>query len=136
MGQVCGLNLAMRNGETLVLAEGVHSGDASGVVPSSFRLLRQLLSRIEDPDTGRILPEGLQAEVPADRLAQAKKCAEVLGTEVYDQFPFLPGMTPLSDDPDELVLNRTWPPAPSLPGIDGIPSLVSPGHGLRPPPRG
>src|SRR3546814_4787234 len=65
----------------------VCSSDLSGVVPSSFRLLRQLLSRIEDADTGRILPEGLQAEVPADRLAQAKKCAEVLGTEVYDKFP-------------------------------------------------
>src|SRR3546814_424411 len=110
--------LAGGNLAVTVLEEGVHSGDASGVVPSSFRLLRQLLSRIEDPDTGRILPEGLQAEVPADRLAQAKKCAEVLGTEVYDKFPFLPGMTPMSDDLDELVLNRTWRPALSLTGID------------------
>src|SRR3546814_9598203 len=78
--------LAGGNLTVKVLDEGVHSGDASGVVPSSFRLLRQLLSRLEDADTGRILPEGLQAEVPADRLAQAKKCAEVLGTEVYDKF--------------------------------------------------
>src|SRR3546814_18519642 len=71
--------LAGGNLAVTVLEEGVHSGDASGVVPSSFRLLRQLLSRIEDPDPGRILPEGLQAEVPADRLAPAKKCAEGLG---------------------------------------------------------
>src|SRR3546814_20136092 len=91
-------------------------------------MLRQLLSRIEDPDTGRILPEGLQAEVPADRLAQAQQCAEVLGTEVYDKFPFLPGMTPMSDDLDELVHNPTWRPALSLPGIDGMPSMESAGH--------
>ena len=39
-----------------VLTEGVHSGAASGIVPSSFRILRQLLDRIEDSRTGQILP--------------------------------------------------------------------------------
>jgi acetylornithine deacetylase/succinyl-diaminopimelate desuccinylase-like protein len=115
-----------------VLAEGVHSGDASGVVPSSFRLLRQLLSRIEDEATGRILIEGLHAEIPAERRAQARQCAEVLGTAVYDKFPFLPGMTPMADDLAELVLNRTWRPALSITGIDGIPQLDSAGNVLRP----
>ena len=124
--------LAGGNLTVKVLEEGVHSGDASGVVPSSFRLLRQLLSRIEDADTGRILPEGLQAEVPADRLAQARKCAEVLGTAVYDKFPFLPGMQPMADDLTELVLNRTWRPALSVTGVDGMPSLASAGNVLRP----
>ena len=38
-----------------VLDEGIHSGDASGIVPSSFRLLRQILDRIEDPVSGQIL---------------------------------------------------------------------------------
>ncbi len=124
--------LAGGNLTVKVLEEGVHSGDASGVVPSSFRLLRQLLSRIEDTDTGRILPEGLQADVPADRLAQARKCAEVLGTAVYDKFPFLPDMTPMADDLTELVLNRTWRPALSVTGVDGMPSLASAGNVLRP----
>ena len=124
--------LAGGNFTVKVLDEGVHSGDASGVVPSSFRLLRQLLSRIEDQDTGRILLEGLHADVPADRMVQAKKCAEVLGTAVYDKFPFLPGMTPMSDDLDELVLNRTWRPALSITGIDGMPPLASAGNVLRP----
>ncbi len=124
--------LAGGNFTVKVLDEGVHSGDASGVVPSSFRLLRQLLSRVEDADTGRILLEGLQAEVPADRLAQAKKCAEVLGTAVYDKFPFLPGMTPMADDLTELVLNRTWRPALSVTGVDGMPPLASAGNVLRP----
>lgn len=124
--------LAGGNLSVKVLDEGVHSGDASGVVPSSFRLLRQLLSRIEDQDSGRILLDSLHAEVPADRLVQAQKCADVLGTAVYDKFPLLPGMTPMSADLTELVLNRTWRPALSLTGIDGIPPLASAGNVLRP----
>ena len=124
--------LAGGNFTVKVLEEGVHSGDASGVVPSSFRLLRQLLSRIEDADTGRILLEGLHAEVPADRLAQANKCAEVLGTAVFDKFPFLPGMRPMAEDLTELVLNRTWRPALSVTGVDGMPPLASAGNVLRP----
>ncbi len=115
-----------------VLEEGVHSGDASGIVPSSFRLLRQLLSRIEDEDSGRILIEGLHAEVPADRMVQARKVAEVLGDTVHDKFPFLPGMTPMATDLTELVLNRTWRPSLSITGVDGIPPLASAGNVLRP----
>src|SRR5690606_20587316 len=124
--------LAGGNLTVKVLEEGVHSGDASGIVPSSFRLLRQLLSRIEDEDTGRILVDGLHADIPADRATQAAKVAEVLGTEVYDKFPLLPGMRPMHDDLTELVLNRTWRPALSITGMDGIPPLASAGNVLRP----
>jgi acetylornithine deacetylase/succinyl-diaminopimelate desuccinylase-like protein len=124
--------LAGGNLSVQVLEEGVHSGDASGIVPSSFRLLRQLLSRIEDETTGRILVEGLHVEIPAERLEQAKKVAEVLGDEVFDKFPFLPGMTPMNADDTELVLNRTWRPALSVTGVDGIPPLASAGNVLRP----
>ncbi|MGV8921770.1 MAG: M20 family metallopeptidase [Thermomonas sp.] len=115
-----------------VLEEGVHSGDASGIVPSSFRIIRQLLSRIEDEATGRILIEDLHADIPAERRTQAAKVAEVLGTAVYDKFPFLPGMTPMDHDTTELVLNRTWRPALSITGVDGIPPLASAGNVLRP----
>ena len=115
-----------------VLDEGVHSGDASGIVPSSFRIIRELLSRIEDEATGRILIEGLHADIPAERREQAAKVADVLGTEVYDKFPFLPGMTPMDPDATELVLNRTWRPALSVTGVDGIPPLASAGNVLRP----
>jgi acetylornithine deacetylase/succinyl-diaminopimelate desuccinylase-like protein len=124
---LAGGNLTVR-----VLEEGVHSGDASGIVPSSFRLLRQLLSRIEDEATGRILLEGLHVAVPEDRMAQARKVAEVLGDAVFDKFPFLPGMTPMTPDLTELVLNRTWRPALSVTGVDGIPPLASAGNVLRP----
>ena len=81
-------------------------GDASGVIASSFRCAR-CLSRLEDEGTGRIVPEALHAEVPADRLEQAKAAATVLGNEVWDKFPVLQGMRPMNEDNAELVLNRT-----------------------------
>lgn len=124
---LAGGNLTVR-----VLEEGVHSGDASGVVPSSFRLLRQLLSRLEDETSGRILIEDLHVEIPQERLEQAQEAARVLDTAVFDKFPFLPGMTPMHDDLAELVLNRTWRPALSVTGVDGMPPLSSAGNVLRP----
>ena len=124
--------LAGGNLTVKVLHEGVHSGDASGIVPSSFRLLRQLLSRLEDEATGRIVVEGLHVEIPAERREQAHKVAGVLGKAVYDKFPFLDGMSPMSGDLAELVLNRTWRPALSVTGVDGMPPLSSAGNVLRP----
>ena len=115
-----------------VLEEGVHSGDASGIVASSFRILRQLLSRLEDENTGRILPPELHVEIPAQRSEQAQRTAEILGAEVYDKFPLVKGMQPVETDPAELVLNRTWRPALSITGVDGLPSLDSAGNVLRP----
>jgi len=115
-----------------VLEEGVHSGDASGIVASSFRILRQLLSRLEDEVTGKIKPQELYVEIPAQRLAQAQRTAQVLGDAVYSKFPFVSGMRPLEMDPAELVLNRTWRPALSVTGMGGMPPLDSAGNVLRP----
>ncbi|MGY0560867.1 M20 family metallopeptidase [Luteimonas sp. A277] len=115
-----------------VLTEGVHSGDASGIIPSSFRLLRQLLTRVEDEDSGRILIDALHAAIPQDRLDQAREAAKVVGTAVYDKFPLVPGLQPVTDDPAELILNRTWRPALSITGVDGMPSLDDAGNVLRP----
>ncbi len=124
--------LAGGNLKVSVLSEGVHSGDASGVVPSSFRILRQLLSRLEDEATGKILVEELFVDIPGERLAQAQRATEVLGSEIWDKFPFLPGMTPMNADLTELVLNRTWRPALSITGVDGMPTLQNAGNVLRP----
>ncbi|MBW8311552.1 MAG: M20 family metallopeptidase [Rhizobium sp.] len=124
--------LAGGNLKVSVLSEGVHSGDASGVVPSSFRILRQLLSRLEDEATGKILVEDLYVDIPEQRIAQANRAAEVLGSEIWDKFPFLPGMAPMNPDLTELVLNRTWRPALSITGVDGMPPLSSAGNVLRP----
>ena len=115
-----------------VLTEGVHSGDASGIVPSSFRIIRMILDRLEDAKTGTIVPEWLHVEVPAERLAEAKATAKVLGDEVWSKFPFLGDMQPVSKDPLELLLNRTWRPALSYIGQAGLPDLVQGGNVLRP----
>jgi acetylornithine deacetylase/succinyl-diaminopimelate desuccinylase-like protein len=115
-----------------VLKEGVHSGYASGVVPSSFRVQRQLLSRLEDENTGKILPDYLHADIPEQRLEQTRKMAEALGDSIYQAYPFIDGTGPMADNNVERVLNRTWRPALSVTGVDGMPSLESAGNVLRP----
>lgn len=115
-----------------VLDEGVHSGDASGIVPSSFRILRNLLDRIEDSTTGRITADVLNVDIPGDRIRAAKESAAVLGTQVYDKFPWPQGVMPMNADLAELVLNRTWRPTLSVTGVDGLPTLGDAGNVLRP----
>jgi acetylornithine deacetylase/succinyl-diaminopimelate desuccinylase-like protein len=115
-----------------ILREGVHSGDASGIVPSSFRILRSLLSRLEDPETGKIIPSFLHAEIPKNRVIEAQRTAEVLGSAVYDKFPFVDKALPMSDDFVEMILNRTWRPTLSVVGQAGMPDLSIAGNVLRP----
>jgi acetylornithine deacetylase/succinyl-diaminopimelate desuccinylase-like protein len=115
-----------------ILTEGVHSGDASGIVPSSFRIMRQLLSRIDDESTGRVAIEALHVKVPDERLKQARRSAELLGDEVFNKFPWVQGARPAVSDKVEMILNRTWRPALSITGIEGLPPLGSAGNVLRP----
>ena len=123
--------LAGGNLKVQVLDEGVHSGDAAGIVASSFRILRQVLSRLEDEATGRIKPEAFHVEIPKQRVEQARAVARTLGTAVYDKFPFVEGMRPVTDDLTELVLNRTWRPQLTITGADGLPPLAQAGNVLR-----
>jgi len=118
--------------EIEVLTEGVHSGDGSGVIPSSFRIARLLLDRLEDAQTGQIKPVELSVTIPRERILQAARSAEVLGDEVYSKFPLVPGLRPVSTDPAELILNRTWRPALATTGADGIPAIADAGNVLRP----
>src|SRR5688500_19800286 len=112
-----------------VLTEGVHSGDASGLVPSSFRVLRQVLDRLEDSKTGRLLPASFHCEVPAARLEQARATAAILGDEVYKRFPWAhadcggasQSALPTTTDPVQALVNRTWAPTLSVTGADGLP---------------
>jgi acetylornithine deacetylase/succinyl-diaminopimelate desuccinylase-like protein len=123
-----------------VLTEGIHSGDASGLVPSSFRIMRQVLDRLEDSRTGRLLPASFHCEVPADRLAQAHATAAILGDELYKRFPWAhydcDGASvftlPTTTDPVEALLNRTWRPTLSVTGAEGLPALKDAGNVLRP----
>ena len=123
-----------------VLTEGVHSGDASGVVPSSFRIMRQVLDRLEDSATGRLLPSVFHCEVPAERVEQARATAAILGDELHRRFPWAHhdcgGSTvfalPTTTDPVEALLNRTWRPTLSVTGAEGLPALRDAGNVLRP----
>ena len=115
-----------------VLTEGVHSGTASGVVPSSFRVLRKLLSRIEDENNGQILLEGLHVDIPEQRIEQAKKAAETLGEGAYEKFPWAVDNPEPSESNYELLLNNTWKPTLSITGADGLPALVDAGNVLLP----
>jgi acetylornithine deacetylase/succinyl-diaminopimelate desuccinylase-like protein len=115
-----------------VLTEGVHSGYASGVVPSSFRILRRLLSRLEDEETGAVRPPELYAQIPAERVEQARRAAAALGERVFSEYPFAPGVAPMAEDGCEIVLNRSWRPQLAVTGIAGLPSPLDAGNVLLP----
>jgi acetylornithine deacetylase/succinyl-diaminopimelate desuccinylase-like protein len=126
-----------------ILSEGVHSGDAGGVVPSSFRIARQLLDRIDDSRTGVVKPVAFACEVPAQRRQQAEQAAQILGDSMWKRFPWAgccddqQGTSrlfaqPVSKDPVELILNRTWRAALAVTGADGLPPIDSAGNVQRP----
>ena len=124
-----------------MLTEGVHSGMASGLVPSTFRIARRLLDRIDDSGTGVVrLPE-LHAGIPEERMRQARAAGDLLGDAVWQAFPWVgcshgdqPGVSamPTTTDPAEAILNRTWRPALSVTGAAGLPAIDAAGNVLRP----
>jgi acetylornithine deacetylase/succinyl-diaminopimelate desuccinylase-like protein len=111
-----------------VLKEGIHSGMGSGIVPSGFLVLRQLLSRIEDESNGAIKLNDLEVEIPSERHQQAQQAAKILKKDIYESLPFVEGMTPINDDTTQLILNRTWRPALSITGMSGLPALENAGN--------
>ena len=120
-----------------ILTEGIHSGDASGLVPSSFRILRHVLDRLEDSASGRLLPQVFHCEIPASRVDQARAAAATLGDAVWQRFPWACGADggnalPTTTDPVEALLNRTWRPTLSVTGAEGFPEIGSAGNVLRP----
>lgn len=120
-----------------ILTEGIHSGDASGLVPSSFRILRHVLDRLEDSKTGELLPQSFHCAVPADRIEQARATAKILGDAVWKRFPWACGADgtpalPTTTDPVQALVNRTWKPTLSVTGVDGFPELKNAGNVLRP----
>jgi acetylornithine deacetylase/succinyl-diaminopimelate desuccinylase-like protein len=115
-----------------VLTEGVHSGASSGIVPSSFRIARALLSRLEDERTGEIRLADLHVEIPRERREQARAVAGVLGDEVWSKYPYAPGMSPLTTDPVAALLANTWEPALAITGAAGLPLPADGGNVMRP----
>jgi acetylornithine deacetylase/succinyl-diaminopimelate desuccinylase-like protein len=114
-----------------IVTEGLHSGDVSGLVPSTFRIARSLLSRIEDEHTGRVLLPELAVDIPADRLAQAEETADEIGA-IAERYPFVAGARPTTADPVQQLLERTWRSAVSVVGAGGLPPIERAGNVLRP----
>ncbi|MFK0169654.1 M20/M25/M40 family metallo-hydrolase [Streptomyces sp. NPDC090306] len=123
----CGGTLDVR-----VLGDGAHSGDAGGVVPSSFRVVRRLLDRLEDSATGALRPAALTCEIPESRRAQTREAARLLGAGVRGRYDWYEDTTPVTADPEELLLNRAWRPSLEITGADGLPPAASAGNVLRP----
>jgi len=115
-----------------LISEGVHSGSGSGVVADSFRVARQLLSRLEDENTGKMLLPELHVKIPQQRLDQVKVTAQVLGKEFVQSYPLNNGTTPVTDNLEQLMLNRTWEPTLTVVGASGLPDVASAGNVLRP----
>jgi acetylornithine deacetylase/succinyl-diaminopimelate desuccinylase-like protein len=115
-----------------VLTEGVHSGLGTGIAPSAFRVLRALLNRLENEVTGDMLVEETYAPIPADRREQARAAGAVLGEETFRTLPFVRGVQPLSNSPEELILNNTWRPSLAVTGMDGLPAVKDGGNVLLP----
>jgi len=111
-----------------VLTQGVHSGSGSGVIPSCMMVLRQLLARIEDDKTGRVLIKELHVDIPSQRIEQAQHTAGLLKQDIYESLPFVERAKPVSTDPVELILNRNWRPALSVTGSEGLPTLENAGN--------
>jgi acetylornithine deacetylase/succinyl-diaminopimelate desuccinylase-like protein len=114
-----------------VLEEGQHSGMSGGIVPSSFRIMRQLMERVENAETGELLPS-LYVDVPESAIRQAEKAAQVLGPAIYEKFPWAGGTRPQSEDPTELLISNTWRPSLATTGLSGAPEVGDAGNTLRP----
>ena len=116
-----------------VLTEGVHSGDASGIVPVELPRRAPGSSRVwRTKPRARSSRAVFYVDIPPARLAQAKAAAAILGKDVYAKFPFAGGTRPMADDPTELILNRTWRPELAVVGADGLPSPNDAGNVLLP----
>ena len=115
-----------------ILKEGVHSGMATGIAPTPFRIIEQLMARLENPVTGDVLVDELQVNIPRQRRAQITAAAQVLGAEVAGKVPFANGVQPLSNDPVELLINNTWRATVAITGADGLPAVGSAGNVLLP----
>lgn len=114
-----------------VLRSGVHSGIASGIVPSTFRIARQLLSRVEDEKTGNILLPDFWIDVPEERRQQIRDLAKLVGNGIYEKMPFVANAKPVSGNPEELILNQLWKPYLEVVGAEGMPQLSQAGSVLR-----
>jgi acetylornithine deacetylase/succinyl-diaminopimelate desuccinylase-like protein len=115
-----------------VLQHGVHSGSAGGVVPSSFRIMRQILDRLEDSTTGEVIPDFLRPSIPSSVLEHALELANDLDDPLARAFPIVDGLVLDGSSGEERIVRQTWGPSVAYTGVDGMPPLKDGGNVLRP----
>lgn len=114
-----------------ILDQGQHSGAAGGIVPSTFRILRQLIQRVEDATSGE-LHATLSVDIPKQIHTDAQHTAQVLGIEIVQRFPWHGNAHPDTDDLAGLLVANSWQPSLATVGIDGAPAVADAGNTLRP----
>jgi acetylornithine deacetylase/succinyl-diaminopimelate desuccinylase-like protein len=114
-----------------VLKQGLHSGSSSGVVPSSFRIMRNILEQFENSNNGN-LPAELYVDIPKDKYQQAQELIENKGGKIDFKFPMVEGMDSMGNTGFQDYINRIWKPQLSITGIDGLPSCSTAGNVLLP----
>jgi acetylornithine deacetylase/succinyl-diaminopimelate desuccinylase-like protein len=114
-----------------VLEQSQHSGSVSGVVPSSFRILRELLDRVEDSVTGKVLVPEMHAEIPEAAVRSTHDIAHEFGDVLAKEIPSTPGLELMGATEADRLLRRTWSPTLSVIGMGGIPQPEIAGNVLR-----
>ena len=111
--------------------EGVHSGMSGGVIPSSFRIQRMLLDRVEDSKTGEILVPEMHVEISDKVRKEAEELGNLLGDELWSQLPVVDTLRPQNEGVAEILLDMNWRPAMSVIGANGMPPTQTAGNVLR-----
>ena len=111
--------------------EGIHSGNSGGSIPSSFRIQRILLDRVEDSDSGRVLVPEMHAEIPEEVREKAAALAGIVGNSIWEQFPTVDSLRQASETTEDMIVAMNWEPTLSIIGADGMPSVQVAGNVLR-----
>ncbi len=111
--------------------EGVHSGMSGGAIPSSFRIQRMLLDRVEDSSTGRILIPEMHVDISDKIRAEAEALGNILGDALWKSLPVVDSLEPQTRGADQILLDINWRPAMGVIGADGMPPVQTAGNVLR-----
>ena len=111
---------------------GIHSGAGSGIVPSNFRILQQLLSRVEDKDTGNILLKELHMKIEPRHYIDKANMVSAVGNHIISSLPLEEGLQTVSNDLTLLAINNSLVPTLVVTGIEGLPVIAKAGNVLHP----
>lgn len=110
---------------------GYHSGEVGGIVPETFRILRTLLDRLDDPKTGKVIDD-LHIPLPDWKKAEAEFMAKLAGDQLYKKYAVAEGAQYCNQDNTvQMYLDNVWNPNMSITGADGLPPVGMAGNVVR-----